>query len=170
LAEIATHCLCLIESRPGNSAILLETGSCAMIPSCIAHSTVIGWHGTSLSHDALRALRRSRNNIDQGDCQSRDALCATEKKVCLILDRESQSYQSWFIVSLDWIGIDEWSARSEREQGAVGLNRAQCSVTQSILLSKTSSWLETACVLLNTACDYMSINGTLLHMRFLFVL
>jgi len=51
-----------------------------MIPSSIARSMVIGWHGTSLSRDALRALRRLRNIIDQGDCQSRDALRATEKK------------------------------------------------------------------------------------------
>jgi len=56
-------------------------------------------------------LRRLRNIY--GDCRrdcaiiwthvdplSRDALRATEKKVSLILVRGSQSYLSWFIVSL----------------------------------------------------------------------
>jgi len=50
------------------SAILLETGSCAII-------------------------------LTMGDSQSRDTSRAT-KKVSLLLDRESQSYLSLFIVSL----------------------------------------------------------------------
>jgi len=67
-----------------------------MMPSCIARSMVIGWHGTSLSRDALRhcALYGDCAIIltSQGDCQTRDALHATEKKVSLILelDREIQ--------------------------------------------------------------------------------
>jgi len=59
-------------ARPANWAILLETGSCAII---IVY-------------------------IDQGNCQSHTALRATEKKFPLILDRGSQSCLSWFIVSL----------------------------------------------------------------------
>jgi len=63
-----------------------------------------------------RALRRLRNIY--GDCRrdcaimlthvdslSRDALRATEKKVSLLLDRDSQSYLSWFIVSLVWASL-----------------------------------------------------------------
>jgi len=42
-----------------------------------------------------------RNNIDHGHSQYRDVLRATEKKFPLILDRGSQSYLSWFIVSLN---------------------------------------------------------------------
>jgi len=43
-----------------------------------------------------------RNDIHHVDSLSRDALRATEKKVSLILVRESQSYLSWFMVSLAW--------------------------------------------------------------------
>jgi len=39
------------------------------------------------------------------DPLSRDALRATEKKVSLILVRGSQSYLSWFIVSLAYTSI-----------------------------------------------------------------
>jgi len=55
---------------------------------------------TFFSTEIAKYLWRLRNNIDHGHSASRDALLATEKKFPLILDRGSQSYLSWFIVSL----------------------------------------------------------------------
>jgi len=54
----------------------------------------------AISTEIAQYLRRLRNNIDHGHSQSRDVLRATEKKFPLLLDRGSQSYLSWFIVSL----------------------------------------------------------------------
>jgi len=59
---------------------------------------MMGW---KITVDIAQYLRRLLNNIDHGNSQSRPALRVTEKKFPLILDRESQSYLSWFIVSLD---------------------------------------------------------------------
>jgi len=70
-------------SRPGNSAILLETGSWSLtIP------------------DALRATEKDVNIAQYWAFTIPDALRATGKKFPLILVRGSQSYLSWFIVSL----------------------------------------------------------------------
>jgi len=54
----------------------------------------------AISTEIAQYLQRLRNNIDHGHPQSRDALRVTEKKFLLILDKGSQSYLSWFIVSL----------------------------------------------------------------------
>jgi len=62
---------------------------------------VIGRHGLSQSRDVLRALRRLPNIY--GDCAI--SVDIQEKKSFLLLDRGSQSYLSWFIVSLVW-GVD----------------------------------------------------------------
>jgi len=72
-----------------------------------------------------RTLRRLRNiyGDSRRDCAiilthvdslSHDALRVTEKKVSLLLDRESQSYLSWFIVSLpkDSILASGWRGRA----------------------------------------------------------
>jgi len=69
------RCITWSRPRPGNWAILLETGKCANILTTVIHNPVM--------HCALYsfALRRSRNNIDHGHSQSGDALRATEKKV-----------------------------------------------------------------------------------------
>jgi len=73
--------------RPGNSAILLETGSID--------------HGLALSiPSALRVSEKDVNIAQYQALSIPSALRATEKKFPLILVRGSQSYLSWFIASL----------------------------------------------------------------------
>jgi len=76
------------EPRPGNWAILLETGSID--------------HGRALSiPSALRATEKYVNIAQYRALIILSALRVTEKKFPLILVRGSQSYLSWFIVFLD---------------------------------------------------------------------
>jgi len=79
--------ICQPRSRPGNSAILLETGSID--------------HSRALSIPSALRVREKYVNIAQYRALSiPSALRVTEKKFHLILIRGSQSYLSWFIVSL----------------------------------------------------------------------
>jgi len=97
-------------ARPGNSAILLETGSCAiMLPTVprypILHCALYGdWLTRYLtipwcivrSTEIAQYLRRLRNLRRYW----------RRKKVSLILDRGSQSNLYWFIVSLH-VGVSD---------------------------------------------------------------
>jgi len=74
-------------ARPGNSAILLETGSID--------------HNRALSIPSALCVKEKDVNIAQYRALSiPSALRITEKKFPLILVRGSQSYLSWYIVSL----------------------------------------------------------------------
>jgi len=86
---------------PGNSAISLETGSCTIILTRVDPLSRNALRAAARSTEIAQYLRRLRAIIlTHVDPLSRDALRATEKKVSLILVIGSQSYLSWFIVSL----------------------------------------------------------------------
>jgi len=80
-------------TRPGNWAILLETRSCAILLTTATVNPVMhcGLYGDcAISTEIAQYLLRLRNLRRYG----------RKKMFPLILDRGSQSYLSWFIVSL----------------------------------------------------------------------